>query len=67
MTDEWTTTLNGIRIDQVTGEARFQGTWYPSFTDALKALREYERAALIHAEEEMDRRRDEQEDYRMNV
>jgi hypothetical protein len=45
----------------VTGEARFQGTWYPSFTDALKALREYERAALIHAEEEMDRRRDEQE------
>ena len=66
MTD-WTTTYNGIRVDNVTGEAWFGGEWFPTYTDAHKAQQNYRDEAALHAEAELDRRRDEREDYRMDV
>jgi hypothetical protein len=62
----WSTTIDGITVDNVTHEARYRGRWYPSFSEAVEAKREYEQARDRHLEDEMDRQRDEGDDPGMD-
>lgn len=59
---DWTSIYDGIMVDRVTGEALYRGRWYPDFSHALDARREYEQARDRHLEDELDRQRDEGDD-----